>query len=132
MPAFLSRSASLGFIFEMWRRGIGAQPVSFVFPALTVLTAAEWLYWRNTRSAMVQRAIVPTFVVVAVFISIGSSYWLYFERWANSGVVPLFFAAGPVRLVEWMETESGADTLFIFPKRTNVSPTVRPELFTVR
>jgi 4-amino-4-deoxy-L-arabinose transferase-like glycosyltransferase len=131
MPAFLSRSASLGFIFEMWRRGIGAQPVSFVFPALTVLAAAGWLYKRQAQSAMAQ-AIAPTFVAVAVFISMGSSYWLYFERWANSGVVPLFFAAGPVRLVEWMETESGADTLFIFPKRTNVSPTVRPELFTVR
>jgi hypothetical protein len=31
-----------------------------------------------------------------------------------------------------METESQADTLFIFPIRPRVSPTTRPELFTVR
>jgi hypothetical protein len=138
LPAFLSRSASLGFIFEMWRRGIGAQPVSFVFPALTVMTTAQWLSKQLTnqpvhmRLAVVRSAILPALIAVAVVVSTGLSYWLYFERWANSGVVPLFFAAGPVRLVEWMEAESDGDTLFIFPRRPNVSPTTRPELFTVR
>lgn len=138
LPAFLSRSASLGFIFEMWRRGIGAQPVSFVFPALTVLTTAQWLSKRLTnqsvhgRLVVVRSSILATLIAVAVVVSIGLSYWLYFERWANSGVVPLFFAAGPVRLVEWMEAESDSQTLFIFPRRPNVSPTTRPELFTVR
>lgn len=136
MPAFLSRSASLGFIFEMWRRGIGAQPVSFVFAALTVLALARWIHNRvvkqNNYPMLVRPAILPGLVAVTVTVSVGWSYWLYFERWANSGVVPLFFAAGPVRLVEWMETESDSDTLFIFPGRPNVSPTTRPELFTVR
>lgn len=147
MPAFLSRSASLGFIFELWRRGIGAQPVSFVFPALTVMAAAQWLQKKikaddralglstlqhRGRFSVRQLVVLPALVAVVVLISTGFSYWLYFERWANSGVVPLFFAAGPVHLVDWMEAESDADTLFIFPKRSNVSPTVRPELFTVR
>jgi 4-amino-4-deoxy-L-arabinose transferase-like glycosyltransferase len=141
MPAFLSRSASLGFIFETWRRGIGAQPVAFVFPALTVITGAQWALERlqqnrfvaeTNRLSAVKAVILPGLVAVTVTVSVGWSYWLYFERWANSGVISLFFADGPVRLVAWMETVGDAKTVFVFPKRANASPTVRPELFTIR
>ncbi len=184
-PAFLSRSASIGFIFEMWRRGIGAQPVSFIFPALTVMGVAQGLQkllvarsqtgvtrsqtpvWerdgaRNSvsterdkqslpdktvtnreidnelvesgakRPDRFQAVILPVVIAVSVAISVGWSYQLYFERWANSGTISMLFPAGPVRLVEWMEAEGKADTLFIFPTRPDVSPTTRPELFTVR
>jgi hypothetical protein len=64
-------------------------------------------------------------------ISAGLSYWLYFVQWTNSAAVPVLFHEAPVRLVEWMETED-ENSLFIFPIRSNVSPTTRPELFTVR
>ncbi|MBN1219194.1 MAG: glycosyltransferase family 39 protein [Anaerolineae bacterium] len=130
-PAFFSRSASTGFIFEVWRRGIGAQPVSFVFVALTVLAAAQWLQ-KLVRRPLLDQAILPVVVALIVIAAGLSSYWLYFGRWANSGVVPMFFPAGPVRLVDWMEAQSRADTLFVFPIRPKVSPTTRPEVFTVR
>lgn len=127
LPALLSRSASLGFIFEVWRRGIGAQPVSFILAALGVLAVVRLLP-RPEQAAYGRWALASLMVVV----SAGSSYWLYFGRWANSSAIPSLFAAAPVRLVEWMEAEGDADTLFIFPIRPRVSPTTRPELFTVR
>jgi len=131
-PAFLSRSASIGFIFEVWRRGIGAQPVSFVFIGLAVITTAQWLQRRIKQQRLAQ-TILPVLVGVTLLIAAFSSFWLYFDRWTNSGVIPMLFPAGPVRLVEWMEkTTGGPDTLFIFPIRPKVSPTVRPEIFTVR
>ncbi len=132
-PAFLSRSASTGFIFEIWRRGIGAQPVSFVFVGLTVVTAAQWLTKRFELKRQLARLILPVLLTVTLLVAALSSFWLYFGWWANSGVIPMFFPAGPVQLVDWMEeTTEGQDTRFIFPVRPNVSPTVRPELFSVR
>jgi hypothetical protein len=167
IPALLSRSASQGFIFEVWRRGIGVQPVSFIFPALAVVhlgmavqrITRERIYGSQSfdpaqdkspnpsaslrtsllisqsfGSAQDKSLSLPVFLlaVVVVFASTSLSYWLYFERWANSGAIPTLFAEAPVRMVEWMEAEDSADTLFIFPIRPKVSPTTRPELFTVR
>jgi hypothetical protein len=122
-PAVLSRSASFGFAFEVWRRGVGAQPVSFVFPALAVVVIAG--RWQR-------RAILPSLALATVLVSAGLSYWLYFGQWAPSPAVAAIFAKGPVQMVDWMEEESQANTIFIFPRRPNVSPTTRPELFTVR
>ncbi|MBN1992601.1 MAG: glycosyltransferase family 39 protein [Anaerolineae bacterium] len=141
-PAILSRSASQGFIFEVWRRGVGAQPVSFIFPALAVgeiLNRFERFKVRATENAnrpTIQPLNHPNVylfpVLLMVIISAGLSYWLYFNQWANSGVMTALFAEAPVRLVEWMEAESRPDLLYVFPVRPNVSPTTRPELFTVR
>jgi hypothetical protein len=165
IPALLSRSASQGFIFEVWRRGVGAQPVSFVFPAL-VIAHLGMAIQRIVRDRVQksqdnilpilrlplrlrsgqgsgqgsgqasQPSALPIFhlllITVFVIASASLSYWLYFERWANSGVIPTLFAVAPVRMVEWMAAGDSADTLFIFPIRPKVSPTTRPELFTVR
>lgn len=128
-PAILSGAASAGFVFEVWRRGVGAQPVSFIFPALALVGAGQWLKKWRPASGM---ATFPALVGGVVLISAGFSYWLYFHQWANSGVIPTLFAQAPVRMVEWMEAEGQDDTLFIFPIRPNVSYTTRPELFTVR
>lgn len=137
-PALLSKSASMGFVFEVWRRGVGAQPVSFIFPALAIVQLGlllERLLLRpqkETETEKVNRPIINFLLgVVVVLISAGLSYRLYFVQWANSGVIPTLFAESPVRLVEWMET-ADENTLFVFPLRPNVSPTTRPELFTVR
>jgi hypothetical protein len=151
IPALLSRSASQGFIFEVWRRGIGVQPVSFIFPALAVVhlgIAVQRIAGKREEAqengGKVSPAplplrssarwsiylLVPSLLVVIVSASL--SYWLYFERWANSGAIPALFAEAPVRMVDWMEAEDSAGTLFIFPIRPKVSPTTRPELFTVR
>jgi 4-amino-4-deoxy-L-arabinose transferase-like glycosyltransferase len=143
IPALLSRSASQGFIFEVWRRGIGVQPVSFIFPALAVVylgmtiqrITRERIYGSQSFDpAQDKSPNLPVFLLAVVvgFASAGLSYWLYFERWANSGAIPALFAEAPVRMVEWMEAEDSADTLFIFPIRPRVSPTTRPELFTMR
>lgn len=137
-PALLSRSASWGFVFEVWRRGVGAQPASFILAGLTVVAAANWVServvrWRADSSINGKPSVVHSLVVsVVVIASAGWGYWLYFERWANSGAVSALFAEGPVQLVEWMEAEGQADTLFVFPIQPNVSPTTRPQLFTVR
>ncbi len=146
-PALLSRSASLGFIFEVWRRGVGAQPVSFIFAALGVLTIGDLRManraGKHSRTSEISDNHSPfairhslirysLWIAAVVAISAGLGYWLYFVRWANSAAIPALFAEAPVRMVEWMETEEQADTLFIFPIRPNVSPTTRPELFTVR
>ncbi len=148
-PALLSRSASLGFIFEVWRRGIGAQPVSFILVAIALQTIITWpiLGAKSQKSESTEQQSSPatsarqefarsflypmTIIGVTVFFSAGLSYWLYFGRWANSGVIPLLFAESPVGMVEWMTTVEDDDTLFIFPIRPDVSPTTRPELFTV-
>jgi len=122
-PAFLSRSASQGFIFEVWRRGIGAQPVSFIFPALALV---EFLSLSNKKP--LQFAL--TTLTIATSATLG--YWLYFMQWANSPVISSLFAPGPVQLVTWVNEHQRPDTLFLFPTRPNVSPTTRPELFTVR
>lgn len=122
-PAFLSRSAGQGFIFEVWRRGVGAQPVSFIFSALAV----DWLYRRIGRQKM-----AVGMVALVVMISAGLSYRLYFGRWANSGAMTALFAREPVQLVDWLETTGETETRFLFPIRPYVSPTTRPELFTVR
>ncbi len=126
-PALLSRSASFGFAFEVWRRGIGAQPVSFIFPALAVAAITGRLpQFRG------QRGWSYLTVTGICLVSAGLSYRLYFQQWANDPAIATLFARTPVEMVEWMETESQADTLFLFPVRPNVSPTTRPELFTVR
>jgi hypothetical protein len=131
-PAIFSRSASMGFIFEVWRRGIGAQPVSFIFVGLTVIVSAQWLQ-KRIRIQKLAQATLPALVAITFLVATFSSFWLYFGRWANSGIIPIFFPAGPVQLVEWMEEETtGPDTLFIFPIRPKVSPTVRPEIWSVR
>lgn len=144
-PALLSRSASQGFIFEVWRRGIGAQPASFILVAVG-LQAIAYLYQsaRTQRSGRAEQRgsrlvslftrsfAYPLLVALAAGVSALMGYRLYFEQWANSGAIPALFAESPVRMVEWMETHSDPQTAFIFPIRPNVSPTTRPELFTVR
>ncbi len=134
LPALLSRSASVGFIFEVWRRGVGAQPVSFIFPALAVVSLMQWLQtqWLSHQSQANQKNVLAVIFAVIVVISTSFSYWFYFYQWANSGVIPLIFAESPVQLADWLETTGEADTLYLFPIRPNVSPTTRPELFTVR
>ena len=122
-PAFLSRSASQGFIFEVWRRGIGAQPVSFIFPAIALV---EVLSLSNKKS--LQFALTALTIVSSATLG----YWLYFMQWANSPVISSLFAPGPVQLITWINEHQQSDTLFLFPTRPNVSPTTRPELFTVR
>jgi 4-amino-4-deoxy-L-arabinose transferase-like glycosyltransferase len=127
-PALLSRSASVGFIFEVWRRGVGAQPVSFVFPALAIVTIGQLLAARSRH-----RLLLPGAVAAVVIASGGLNYWLYFERWGQSEAAAALFAEAPVKMVAWMEANGqSSDTLFLFPLRPNVSPTTRPELFTVR
>ena len=130
IPALLSRSASQGFIFEVWRRGIGAQPVSFILPALVITHLG--LFLKSLIPSLPASRPVYLVALGAVLISAGLSYQLYFQNWANSETVSTLFAPGPVRLVQWLKAEGQADTLFIFPLRPNVSPTTRPELFTVR
>jgi len=160
LPALLSRSASLGFIFEVWRRGIGTQPVSFIFPAITIVGLISLVHRkiavrRNRHKNMpldsIQESVTlpnvgqsafknhpPQIWMYAVgttlFVSLsaGFSYWLYFEQWANSEAIPALFAESPVRMVEWLTDHGDSRTLYLFPIRPNVSPTTRPELFTVR
>ncbi len=129
-PAWLSQSASEGFIFEVWRRGVGAQPVSFIFPALALLPAFTWLLHRRPGPRL--PLVRVTGLALVVLVSAGFSYWLYFKQWANSELIPTLFAETPVRMVDWMEQTGRADTLFLLPRRPNVSHTTRPDLFTVR
>ncbi len=129
-PAWLSQSASDGFIFEVWRRGVGAQPVSFIFPALAIVHAATWLH--RCRPSLNSRLLLAPSIALVVIVSAGFSYWLYFKQWANSDLIPFLFAETPVRMVEWMEQTGGPETLYLLPMRPNVSYTTRPELFTTR
>ncbi|MDM8530103.1 glycosyltransferase family 39 protein [Anaerolineales bacterium HSG25] len=132
-PAFLSRSASQGFIFELWRRGIGAEPVAFIFPALAVITGGQALEGiLAKRISSTKLLILPVTVALITILSIAYSYWLYFDRWATSEAIPALFAKSPVDMVDWMTENGDTDTLFLFPIRPRVSPTTRPELFTVR
>ncbi len=148
-PALLSRSASQGFIFEVWRRGIGAQPVSFIIAAVGLYAVVRLpkIWTKSQRSGrkeqtssqvdsdrlLVRSFLYPLLVLAGVvLVSATMSYWLYFNRWANSEAIPALFAESPVRMVDWMERAGDEDTLFIFPLRPDVSPTTRPELFTVR
>lgn len=121
LPALLSRSASQGFIFEVWRRGIGAQPVSFIFPAIALVSLMQF-----------RRLWLPSVTPVVIVMAAVSSYGLYFGQWANSGAMDALFAKGPVEVVEWMQANSNPETAFVIPIRPNVSPTTRPELFTIR
>lgn len=129
-PAVLSKSASEGFIFEVWRRGVGAQPASFILAALGLAGVARWLHrkWLARFNKTVFFGLTTSAVLI---ISAAFSYQLYFKQWANNPAIPLLFAQTPVNMVEWME-DSAADTLFLYPMRPNVSYTTRPELFTVR
>ena len=126
IPAAVSRSASQGFIFEVWRRGVGAQPVSFIMAAIGLDTLNVWLL---PRASLRLRYGIS---VGTAILSAGFGIWLYFGQWANSPAMTTAFAPSPVQLVSWLEEESTPDTLFIFPLRPNISPTTRPELFTVR
>lgn len=126
-PAMLSRSASTGFAFETWRRGVGAQPVSFIFPALTLVTLARHLPGLNSGKKM-----LPFLAIGVLLISTGLNYRLYFQEWAASPHMATAFAKSPVQLVDWLNRESRPTTLFLWPRRPHVSPTTRPELFTVR
>ncbi|MDM8528240.1 glycosyltransferase family 39 protein [Anaerolineales bacterium HSG24] len=142
-PAFLSRSASQGFIFELWRRGIGAEPVAFIFPAIAVVSLARFLetelfYLFQTKVGTsvqpnrLKRFVIPVTILSVTILSAWSSYQLYFDKWAHSEAIPALFAKSPVEMVDWMMVNGDTDTLFLFPIRPHVSPTTRPELFTVR
>jgi len=141
-PAFLSRSASQGFIFELWRRGIGAEPVAFIFPALAVVSSARFLetgmqnfqtkVGTSVQPDALKRFVIPGMLCLVTILSAWFSYWLYFDRWATSGAIPVLFAKSPVDMVDWMTANGDTGTLFLFPIRPHVSPTTRPELFTVR
>jgi hypothetical protein len=130
MPAWLSRSASEGFIFEVWRRGIGAQPVSFILPALALVSAVSWLQTRWP--AVKPQLILAPAIGLVVVVSAGFSTWFYFKQWARPETLAVLFAETPVRLAEWMAQTGQADTLYLLPMRANASYTTRPELFTVR
>lgn len=148
-PAVLSRSASQGFIFDLWRRGVGAQPASFMLAAVGLQALVSLMpllhaYARTQRSGRAElsgsKAVslftrsfaYPLVMALAVGVSALLGYRLYFGQWANSGAIPILFAESPVRMVDWMVSRSNPQTAFIFPIRPNVSPTTRPELFTVR
>lgn len=131
-PVWLSRSASQGFIFEVWRRGVGAQSVSFILIAIGLMSLIVLPRIFNQKITGPKNPFFAGILATTIIASAGLNYWLFFERWANSGALEALFNQGPVRLVEWMEREGQADDLFLFPIRPNVSPTTRPELFTVR
>ena len=126
-PAMLSRSAGTGFAFETWRRGVGAQPVSFIFPALAVVTLARYLPGLKTG-----KKVLPVLAFSVVLASAGLNYRLYFQQWAAGPHMATAFAKSPVELVTWLNTHTRPNTLFLWPRRPHVSPTTRPELFTVR
>ncbi|RME71539.1 MAG: hypothetical protein D6784_15010 [Chloroflexi bacterium] len=139
IPAVASRSASQGFIFEVWRRGVGAQPVSFILIAVGLQTSAQFALTRRLwpKRGRTERPDLFSFVYpLAIALTVGVSAWFsykfYFEQWATSEAVSTLFAKSPVQLVQWMESHDDSQTAFIFPVRPNVSPTTRPELFTVR
>ncbi len=151
-PAFLSRSASTGFIFEVWRRGVGAQGASFIMAGLALVTGVEWLRrrWSKRGSSMASRhekikispsgglggpnapLLTLTTILLVTLISARLSYRFYFEQWANSGIIPIIFNRGPTDLVRWLEAGAEADMLYLFPVRPTASHNTRPELFTVR
>jgi 4-amino-4-deoxy-L-arabinose transferase-like glycosyltransferase len=126
LPAVLS-SASVGF--DLMRRAGGAEPVTFVFPSLGLVTIGQWLWAR--RPGLVSTIATPVAAVLLVLPGI-SSYRFYFVDWANRPDIPRLFAEGPTRFAEWVVAEATPDTAYVLPIRPDVSPTTRPELFTLR
>lgn len=126
LPAALSSGTSGWWLMH---RGVGAAPVTFIFPSLGLVTVGQWLWKRRPRLISVAS---PLIALVVLAYSGFHSYRLYFIDWANRPQTSNLFAKEPVHLAEWLTAEATPDTVYVFPIRPGVSPTTRPELYTVR
>jgi|GEM_PF-2058961 len=126
LPAALSSGTSGWWLMH---RGVGSAPVTFIFPSLGLVTVGQWLWTYRPRLISVAG---PLLALAVLVFSGFYSYQFYFVDWANRPQTSAVFAKEPVRLAEWLTAEATPDTVYIFPIRPDVSPTTRPELYTVR
>jgi len=128
LPAILSASASV-WVFDLMRRGINSQPVSFIFPSLALMTIGRWLWRRRPAVASVA---VPAVVVGLLVFSGVNSYQFFFRDWISRPETQNLFVRQPMQLTDWMTSNGTADMVYVIPLRLGASPTTRPELFAVR
>jgi hypothetical protein len=128
LPAILSVAASV-WVFDLMRRAINSQPVSFIFPALAVVSAGRWLQGRRLHGVSFATAVIAAAILTYSGIH---SYKFFFVDWISRPETQGLFDKEPMELTEWLTANSTPDMAYVFPLRPEASPNTRPELFTVR
>lgn len=126
LPAALSAS---GVGYDQLRRGVGAAPVTFTFPALALVSIGQRLW--PLRPRLVSIAGPAAAAAILVFSGL-NSFQYYFVNWANSPEIPSLFNKEPVRFAEWLTEEAAPDEVYVFPLLPGASFTTRPELYAIR
>ncbi|MCS7261122.1 MAG: DUF4832 domain-containing protein, partial [Anaerolineae bacterium] len=116
------------WVFDLMRRGVNAQPVSFIFPALTLLTGARWLWTRRHPFLRLTTLLGATGVVLFS----GMQSFTFYATWIKSPAGQRLFSAQGIELARWLTEHSDPQTAYLLPVRPHTSPTTRPELFSVR
>ena len=116
------------WVFDLMRRGVNAQPVSFIFPALAILTGAQWL-WRYRR---LWWRVTTVLGVAGIVAFSGVQSFTFYEAWIKGPEGQRLFSAHGVELAKWLTDHSAPDMVYLLPVRPHTSPTTRPELFSVR
>ncbi|MGQ9502537.1 MAG: glycosyltransferase family 39 protein [Anaerolineae bacterium] len=116
------------WVFDLMRRGVNAQPVSFIFPALATMLGARWLW---TRRYLFSRLAAGLGIAGIVFFS-GTQSLTFYEAWIESPAGQRLFSAQGIDIARWLADHSNPETVYLLPVRPHTSPTTRPELFSVR
>lgn len=116
------------WVFDLMRRGVNAQPVSFTFPALAMMAGTRWLW---TRRHLLLRVATPLGAAGIVLFS-GMQSFTFYETWIKSPAGQRLFSAQGMELARWLTEHSDPQTVYLLPVRPHTSPTTRPELFSVR
>jgi 4-amino-4-deoxy-L-arabinose transferase-like glycosyltransferase len=127
LPFLFSVQNSI-WVFDLMRRGVNAQPVSFIFPALAVLTGAQWL-WRRGR---LWWRLITGLGAAGIITFSGAQSFTFYEAWIKGPEGQWLFSAHGVDLAKWLTDHSTPDMVYLLPVRPHTSPTTRPELFSVR
>ena len=128
LPAVLSAAASM-WVFDLMRRAINSQPVSFVFPSLALVGVGHWLWSRRPHPAA---GALPLVAASVMIFSAVNSFQFFFVDWIHRPETQYLFDSASMKLAAWMTAQATPDTVYIFPLRPGASPTTRAELFAVR